>query len=211
MATKSEPVKRSKPLERPKDLKGRRTALELYHVDLKDIKRSKTWFEERTKFLSTKKVLPNRLMVAEEGERLTYDLQAGKLYSYYYMPKGFKELPYYDTFPMVFPFDRDSKTFIGLNLHYLDYYYRFEVFRELMKTATSKYLTEDTKLQYNWDLIKNVSRLKPAKHCVKRYLFNHVQSPFLEFGPKDWPTALTLPVERFIGANKQQVWGDMKK
>lgn len=190
---------------------NRRTALELYHVDLKDIKRSKAWFEERVKFLSTKKIRPNRLMVAEEGQYLTDNIQAGKLYSYYYMPKGWETLPYYDTFPMVFPYDRDSKTFIGLNLHYLDYYYRFEIFRELMKTANSKFLTEDTKLQYNWDLIKSVARLKPAKHCIKRYLFSHVKSPFLEFKPNDWSTALTLPVERFVGANTQQVWQDSRK
>lgn len=192
-------------------LKGRRTALELYHVELKDIARSKKWFEERIKFLSTKKVTPNRLMLTEEGDRLTTHLEPGRLYSYYYMPKYYDVLPYYDTFPMVFPYDRDQRGFIGLNLHYLDYYYRFEVFRELMKTATSKHLNETTKLQYNWDLIKSVARLKPAQHCIKRYLFSHVKSPFLEFGPRDWPTALTLPVERFVGATKQQVWNDARK
>lgn len=190
---------------------NRKTALELYRVNLADVKRSKAWFDERIKFLSTKKITPNRLMVTEEGNKLTSNIEPGKLYSYYYMPKNWKTLPYYDTFPMVFPYDRDSTTFIGLNLHYLDYYYRFEVFRELMKTANNKSLSDDTKLKYNWDLIKSVSRLKPAKHCIKRYLFSHVQSPFLEFTPKDWTTALTLPVERFVGASKQQVWSDSRR
>lgn len=186
----------------------RRTALELYHVNLKDVKRSKAWFEQRTQFLSTKKITPNRLMVNEEGQKLTTTLVPGRLYSYYYMPKGYDTLPYYDTFPLVFPYDKDQNGFIGLNLHYLDYYYRFEVFRELMKTADNKFLTEETKIRYNWDLIKNVARLKPAKACIKRYLFSHVQSPFLEFSPSEWATALTLPVERFEGASKKQVWMD---
>lgn len=186
----------------------KRTALELYHVDLKDIKRSKAWFEQRMAYLSTKKVTPNRLMVTEEGDKLTTQLVPGRLYSFFYMPKYYETLPYYDTFPMIFPYDKDKDHFIGLNLHYLDYYPRFEIFRELMKTANNKYLTEDTRIKYNWDLIKSVSRLKPAKACIKQYLFSHVQSPFLEFSPKDWPTALTLPVERFEGANKKQVWAD---
>lgn len=195
MATKNIPVNSK-----------RRTALELYRVNLNDVRRSKKWFDERMKYLSTKKITPNRLMVAEEGEKLTFDLMPGKLYSYYYMPKGYETLPYYDTFPMVFPYDRDSKTFIGLNMHYLDYQMRFELFRALMKTSTTHRLNESTRLKYDWDLIKNVAKMQPAKHCIKRYLFSHVKSPFLEFSPDEWPTALTLPVERFVGASKQQVW-----
>lgn len=190
---------------------NRRTALELYKVTLSDVKRSKKWFDERTRYLSTKKITPNRLMVAEEGERLTHDLIPGRLYSFYYMPKHYETLPYYDTFPLVFPYDRDQKGFIGLNLHYLDYQPRFEIFRELLKTSNSRYLNEQTKIKYNWDLIRNVAKLRPAQACIKRYLFSHVQSPFLEFSPKDWPTAMTLPVERFVGANKRQVWVDSER
>lgn len=189
----------------------KRTALELYRVTLSDVKKSKRWFDERMQYLSTKKITPNRLMVAEEGSRLTWQLIPGKLFSFYYMPKLWEELPYYDTFPMVFPFDRDDKGFIGLNMHYLDYQPRFELFRALLKTANSRYLTEQTKLQYNWDTVKAVSKLRPARACIKRYLFSHVKSPFLEFSPDDWPTAMTLPVERFAKANKQKVWQDSRK
>lgn len=190
---------------------NRKTALELYRVNMSDVKRSKKWFDERIKFLSTKKIPPNRLMVAEEGERLTYQLVPGNLYSFYYMPKGYEDLPYYDTFPMVFPFAKTEGGFIGLNMHYLDYQARFALFRELMKTATSRTLSESTKMQYNWKLVKQMSTLAPAKACIKQYLNSHVKSPFLEFSPKDWPTAMTLPVERFVGASKQSVWQDSKR
>jgi hypothetical protein len=189
----------------------KRTALELYGVTLSDVKKSKAWFDKRTQYLSTKKITPNRLMVTEEGDKLTWDLSPGKLFSFYYMPKHAETLPYYDTFPMVFPFDRDKDGFIGLNMHYLDYQPRFALFRELLKTNNSRYLTEQSRLSYNWSLIKNVSKMAPAKACVKRYLFSHVKSPFLEFSPKDWPTAMTLPVERFVKANKTQVWMDSNK
>lgn len=189
---------------------NRRTALELYRVSLSDVKRSKVWFDERTKYLSTKKITPNRLMVTEEGDKLTHELIPGRLYSFFYMPKYYETLPYYDTFPLVFPYDRDKTHFIGLNLHYLDYQTRFAVFRELLKTSNNKFLSEDTRIKYNWEMIRYVAKLKPAQACIKRYLFSHVQSPFLEFSPKDWPTVMTLPVERFVGANKQQVWQDSK-
>jgi hypothetical protein len=187
---------------------NKKTALELYRVSLSDVKRSKAWFDERVRFLSTKKITPNRLMVTEEGDKLTHELIPGRLFSFYYMPKNYETLPYYDTFPMVFPYHRDQTHFTGLNMHYLDYQTRFAIFRELLKTSNSRFLTEETKIKYNWELIRNVAKLKPAQACIKQYLFSHVRSPFLEFSPKDWPTAMTLPVERFIGANKQQVWQD---
>ena len=93
-------------------------------------------------------------------------------------------------------------------MHYLDYKPRFELFRELLKTNNSRYLTEQSKLSYNWELVKRVSKMAPARACVKRYLFSHVRPPFLEFSPKDWPTAMTLPVERFVKASKAEVWND---
>ena len=190
---------------------NRRTALELYKVKLSDVKTSKKWFDERTKYLSTKKITPNRLMVAEEGARLTSRIMPGKLYSFYYMPKHYDTLPYYDTFPLVFPYDKYDNGFIGLNMHYLDYQARFALFRELLKVSGRRGLNETTILNYNWSLIKDMAKLAPAQACIKRYLIDHVKSPFLEFSPTDWPTVMTLPVERFVGANKQQVWADSKR
>jgi hypothetical protein len=187
---------------------NRRTAFELYHINPNDVKNSKSWFDEQIKFLSTKKVTPNRLMIWDGGRELTSYLMPGKLYFFYYDPKYKDTLPYYDYFPMVLPYDKDDKGFIGLNLHYLDYKPRMMLFKALVKEHGKGIMTEKAKIQYSWDLIKGVSKMKFAQACIKRYLFSHVKSPYLAVPEESWYTAMMLPVQRFVGAKKEQVWAD---
>jgi hypothetical protein len=68
-----------------------------------------------------------------------------------------------------------------------------------------------TKLKYSWQIIDGVSRFAAARPCVKQYLSNHVRSQFRQITSKDWATAMLLPVERFVGASKAEVWADSKK
>jgi hypothetical protein len=56
-----------------------------------------------------------------------------------------------------------------------------------------------------------MSRVAPVKACVKHYLDSQVQSRFLNIKYPDWVTASLLPVERFVGASKQQVWQDSRE
>lgn len=70
---------------------------------------------------------------------------------------------------------------------------------------------ETTKIKYSWALIDGVSRFAAAKPCVKQYLSGHVRSQFRQVYSEDWATAMLLPVERFVGASKQQVWADSRK
>ena len=43
----------------------------------------------------------------------------GNMYFFFYNPKHKKTLPWYDTFPLVFPIKSFSDGFLGLNMHYL--------------------------------------------------------------------------------------------
>ena len=43
----------------------------------------------------------------------------GKMYFFSYNPKWKDKLPWYDTFPLVFPIERYPVGFLGLNFHYL--------------------------------------------------------------------------------------------
>jgi hypothetical protein len=47
-----------------------------------------------------------------------------------------------------------------------------------------------------------------AKPCIKRYLFSHVQSRFLEITADEWDIAVMLPVESFAKAKKNKVWSE---
>jgi hypothetical protein len=189
----------------------RKTALELYRVDIKDVKRSQSWFDEKIKSMNRNRVTPNAILLNDGGPNLTTSLVPAHLYSFYYMPKGKDELPYYDTFPLVFPFSKSDTTFTGLNMHYLDYPARFALFRELLKISGVQNITATAKMNANWQTIKGISKLAPAQACIKQYLFSHVKSAYLPIDPIDWTTAMLLPTARFQGASKEAVWRDSAK
>ena len=60
-------------------------------------------------------------------------------------------------------------------------------------------------------MIGGVAKFSKASFCIKSYLGDHVRSPFVEIPGQDWHTAMMLPVERFVGANKSAVWEESRK
>lgn len=123
----------------------------------------------------------------------------GKMYFFWYDPKLKDTLPVYDKFPMVFPIERYSDGFLGLNLHYLDYGQRMYLLGLLSNFASNKKLTPSTRLKLSYDVLSNSVRLQNlAKPCIKRYLFEHVRSQFVEVTPDEWSYAAELPVELFV-------------
>ena len=176
-----------------------------YRYDSTIEKKSKTWFEQQTRLLARKNIPENKLF---GQSRVASKIVPGKLYMFYYDPKLKDTLPYYDQFPLVFPYRAMPDGFLGLNMHYLPYYHRVQLMSRLMQFATNKNLNENTKIKYSWELINGVSRFAIAQNCIKHYLKDHVQSVFIEVPGQDWHTAMMLPVERFVGASKSTVWGD---
>jgi hypothetical protein len=81
----------------------------------------------------------------------------------------------------------------------------------LLQFSTTAGLTEQTRLRFKYQLIAGSAKFAAAQPCVKMYLNNHVMSRFVEINPNDWVTAMLLPVERFVGANKDNVWRDSKR
>ena len=72
-------------------------------------------------------------------------------------------------------------------------------------------MDETTRLKYSWQIIDGVSRFAAAQPCVKQYLTGHVRTQFREISADNWATAMLLPVERFVGASKQEIWSDSIK
>jgi hypothetical protein len=176
-----------------------------YRYDANIVIKSKTWFQQQVTLMTNRRV-NERLLFKEQ--KLTSKIIPGKLYMFYYDPKTKDKLPYYDTFPLVFPYDALNDGFIGLNMHYLPYWHRIQLMTRLMKFASNTTLDTNTKIRYSWSLIAGVSRFKVAESCIKRYLSSHVESQFIEVPANDWHTAMMLPVERFHKSNKNAIWGD---
>lgn len=188
--------------------KSMQTIFEKNRYDATIHTRSKSWFQQQALLLARNPIDTRRLF--KEGQQ-TSRLTPGKLYMFLYNPKGKNELPYYDRFPLVFPYKKVPGGFMGLNMHYLPQYYRVQLMTRLMTYATSNTLDENTKIKYSWNTIAGISKFKLAESCVKHYLTNHLVSNFLEIPGQDWHTAMMLPVEKFVGANKNNVWGDSLK
>jgi hypothetical protein len=174
------------------------------------VKKSRGWFENQVALLTKQNLTPQKVL-AGNPDQLTTTLVPGNLYMYGYDPKLKAELPYYDRFPLVFPFRKTPTGFIGLNMHYLPYNLRIVLLDKLMVFRSNNRMDETTRLKYSWATIDGVSRFEAAIPCVKQYLTGHVKTQFRKIDSDDWATAMLLPVERFVGASKQEVWTESKK
>lgn len=177
---------------------------------LTSVKRSTSWFNKQVSSLAQQNITPNQVLKGNTSQNTT-TIQPGSLYMYAYDPKTKEDLPYYDRFPLVFPFRKTADGFYGLNMHYLPYDLRIYLLDALLTFKNNSRWDETTKLKYSWALIDGVSKYKAAQPCVKQYLNGHVRSQFRRVSSADWATAMLLPVERFVGASKQQVWSDSRK
>jgi hypothetical protein len=166
--------------------------------------KARNWFRDTAQ---NTRVTPT-MLINKNQSKLVNRIEIGKLYLYGYDPKMKQELPYYDRFPLVFPFRKASGGFYGINMHYLPYRFRAKLMDELYNLTTNKTYDESTKLRLNYNILNGVTRFRFFKPCVKHYLSNHVTSRFLLIDSKEWDIALFLPVERFAKATKEQVWKD---
>jgi len=166
-------------------------------------KKSRGWFNKEVVRLRQLRPMPRKLM--QQDGRSTR-LLPGRLYMFNYDAKTKDKLPYYDQFPLVFPFEIQSGFFLGLNMHYLPYLLRIRLLDRMMTYASNKKMDDTTRLKFQWNTIRGSARLALAKPAVKKYLKTQVKSQFLQVAPENWNTAMMLPVERFRGATKDRVW-----
>jgi hypothetical protein len=176
--------------------------------DLKTAARkSRAWYTQQVLILGKQGITPQRLM-REDTTSLKARIIPGNLYMYVYDPKTKADLPYYDRFPLVFPYATAPGGFMGLNMHYLPYQLRIRLLDRLLVFKNNDKMDGTTRLKYSWSLIANVSKFSLAQPCVKHYLLPHVKTAFKKVDVNDWATAMLLPVERFIKAPKEKVWKD---
>ena len=147
---------------------------------------------------------PQTILSRQESAVATSAL--GKMYFYSYNPKWKDKLPWYDTFPLVFPIEKYPDGFLGLNFHYLSPKHRAILMDQLKGFANNKKYDETTKLKLSYNMLKGFTKYKRARPTVHRYLTSKVNSKFVLVNADEWEVALFLPVERFKKASKKQVW-----
>jgi len=148
--------------------------------------------------------------ILQRSDSLTTKSVLGKMYFYSYDPKWKDKLPYYDTFPLVFPIEKYNDGFLGLNFHYLAPKDRAVLMDQLKGFANNKKYDETTRLLLTYNMLKGFSKIKRAKPTVHRYLTSKLKSRFVLVNADEWEVALFLPVERFRKASKKKVWSQSR-
>lgn len=175
------------------------------------VRQSSAWFANEIVNIKKQGRVSAYYLMRGAAQQNKSSIIPGEMYMFYYDAKHKDTLPYWDMFPLVFPFRKLEDGFIGLNMHYLPYPLRVRLLDTLMHFKTDSRLNANTRLKYSWRTIEGFSRLQIAKPCVHRYLASNVRSVFKKVDSPDWATALMLPVERFVGASKQQVWAQSQR
>ena len=166
------------------------------------------WFKEKVKQATSsarmQAVTPGQLLKRQPDDSIAL----GKMFFYKYDPKWAKKLPYWDMYPLVFPFEKAPGGFYGINLHYIPPRDRAILMDSLNKYATNERYDKTTRLNLSYQLLKRYGRAVP---CVKRYLGDHVVSQTVRIDADEWEIAIFLPVERFQKESARTVWKDSRR
>lgn len=150
-------------------------------------------------------------IIRQNTSNLQTRVMPGHMYMFYYDPKMKDQLPFYDRFPLIFPFRKVPDGFYGINMHYLPYMMRAVLMDRLYSLVTNKNMDETTRLRLSYRILSSSSQYRFIKPCVKHYLNSHVKSRFLYIHPTEWDVALFLPTERFVKASKQTVFNNSRR
>ncbi len=143
--------------------------------------------------------------------RKVSSMEFGYMYAFKYDPKTKNDLPYYDTFPLIFPIRMDSDGFLGINFHYLPPVLRAKLMNALYSTLTNKKYDDTTKVKISYSILQSASKYRYFKPMLKKYLRSQVRSQFLEIQVNEWDIAIFLPTESFRKTDTGRVWEDSRK
>lgn len=160
--------------------------------------RSTRWFQDKIREVYGSGFINSDRMFRSEAIHVQKGFGIGDLIFFVYDAKTKDKLPYWDKFPLVFPFSQGEGSFTGLNLHYLSPMLRIALMQELMKINNNA--------GASWEVLKRSSKSRLIAPCVKQYLLNHVRSRYIVIPQEMWATAVLLPTDNFQKASNNTVW-----
>ena len=170
--------------------------------------RSVRWFREKVKELGE---VPSRTLIREG--RVGPRPHIARMNFFMYSPK-YKDdknvLPYYDKFPLILPIQTASpmrEGFMGLNFHYLSIPMRIRLLNIMSEYASDDKFDENTRIRLTWNRIKRNQLVRPT---VKKYLYDHVKSPYRRIDADEMMVAVLLPVQQFVRAQETKVYADSR-
>lgn len=158
-------------------------------------KRSMDWFRK-----IIRKDRQPRFSNVVEGKTKVTAPEVGKMYTFIYLPKHRKTLPYYDETPLIIVTDVDKYGWSGINVHYLPPVLRAKLFWEIGYNNSSPER-----------IAKMVQEHEMSTAVFKKYLVKQTYSRLMEIPLEEWEIAIQLPYESFIGQTNRNVWNDSKE
>jgi hypothetical protein len=171
---------------------------------------ARDWYREAAGKL-TSNITPGVFERKTDSARKVTTMDFGYMYAFKYDPKTKKDLPYYDTFPLIFPVRMDTDGFLGINFHYLPPILRAKLMNALYSTLTNKKYDDSTRVKISYSILQSASKYRFFKPMLKKYLRSQVRSQFLEIQVNEWDIAIFLPTESFKKADTGRVWEDSRK
>ena len=166
--------------------------------------RSTDWFKDKIAEFGK----PGALDLIRDGKRRRGKPFSGRLNMFFYDPKLKATLPYYDRFPLVLPLKTFENGFLGINFHYLPIPLRIRLLDRLVDFSDNTKFDETTKLDVNYDKVKDIRLVKPTIH---RYISGRVKTDFRRIDADEFTVATLLPVQRFAKASVGVVYSDSRK
>jgi len=174
--------------------------------------KSRDWLIQKFKNIGQANARKNLLSDKSRLDGTKVDANAiGRMFYFVYDAKYKDVLPYFDRFPLVIPIEMYPNGFLGLNLHYIHPKDRIILLNKLSEYANNSKYDSTTRLRLSYQLLASASKVYELQACIKRYLYSHIQSRFVEIDASEWDIAALLPVHNFSGASASRVWSDSRK
>jgi len=171
---------------------------------------ARNWFRNQAGSVTTKAASAGRLINQMQAQAVE-GISIGSMYLFGYDPKTKAKLPYYDRFPLIFPFAGAPGGFYGINMHYLPLTLRAKLMDALYSITNNKSYDNSTVVKLSYDVLNSSAKFRYFKPCVKHYLNKHVKTRFILISPQQWDIALFLPLQRFEKASAGKVYSDSEK
>lgn len=169
--------------------------------------KSMNWYKEKMRDF-TKRI--SREALLKDG-RMKNRPTIGDMYFYFYDAKTKDKLPYWDRFPLTIVIGYYENGFLGINLHYLSPNYRAVLFNALVDILSNDRMDQTTKIAASYEVLNAYSKFSYFKPCIKRYLYDHVQTNYMRINSPDYLAAVFLPVAQFEKKSNSYVWGESAK
>lgn len=178
-------------------------------------RKAKELFAEQVEIL-TNPLAGQRQIVRDKSHIAKSGAISGAMMMFLYEPMNKSTLKTYDRFPLVIPINKGKSEsdnyagyFLGLNLHYLDYYERANLV-DLLQVLGAKKAIKLNRISF--ELLASIRKYRSFRACVRTYRMDRIITNIALIPRSLWDTAIFLPIEDFRNMrNKQAIWKESKR